>query len=234
VTDPTSSPSARIAPGEAPLAEPAIGWGSPSALVLLAANLVPLYGVLFLGWSAFSLLVLFWAENVIIGVLNALRMLLANPAEGTLWGAKLFMVPFFCVHYGAFTMGHGIFVFALFGGKEYEGLTKGFWPTDAAAHAIVANGLVLPLAVLAASHLFSFGWNYLWRGEFRSADLAKLMTQPYARIVVLHLTIILGGFVAMTLGSPLWALLLLLTLKIGIDLAAHLKERRKLAPKETP
>ena len=54
------------------------------------------------------------------------------------------------------------------------------------------------------------------------------MQQPYGRVVVLHLTILLGGFAAMLLGSPLWALLLLIGLKIALDLKAHLKEHRPL------
>ena len=49
----------------------------PSALVLVAANLVPLAGVLFFGWSVFATLLLFWVENVIVGGFNVLRMLWA-------------------------------------------------------------------------------------------------------------------------------------------------------------
>lgn len=236
MTDPSSEPSGASKPGVAPgLAAGApypalpVSWASPSALVLVAANLVPLYGVLFLDWQVFPLLVLFWLENVAIGLINALRMLLANPAELTMWAGKLVMVPFFCVHYGMFTLGHGVFVFTMFGGKEYEALIGDLWPGDAALHAIAQFHLWSAVAVLAASHLFSFGWNYLWRGEFRRAEIGKLMTQPYARVIVLHLTILLGGLAATTLGSPVWALLLLLALKIAVDLGAHLKERTKLA-----
>ena len=86
---------------------------------------------------------------------------------------------------------------------------------------IYTVGLV---AVLVASHLFSFLWNYLYRGEFRRAQLARLMAQPYGRVVVLHVAIIFGGFAATMLGSPLWALLVLIALKIGLDLKAHVKE----------
>src|SRR6185503_3557233 len=66
-----------------------------SAWVLVAANLLPLYGVLFWGWEVFPLLVLFWVENAVVGALNALRMLAADPADRALWAGKLFMVPFF-------------------------------------------------------------------------------------------------------------------------------------------
>ena len=96
-----------------------------------------------------------------------------------------------------------------------------------AARAASDFGLWLPLAVLVASHLFSFLWNYLVRGEFRRAQLATLMAQPYLRVVALHVGILLGGFGAMVLGSPLWALVVLLAMKIGLDLRAHVKEHSK-------
>jgi hypothetical protein len=174
--------------------------------VLVAANLVPLAGVLFWGWDVFALLLLFWMENVVVGLFFALRMLFVDLEESALWLAKLFMVPFFCVHYGMFTAVHGVFVFMLFGQGKYR-----------------AEGLNA-LAVLVASHLFSFAWNYLYRGEFRGAQLSRLMAQPYGRVVVLHVAIILGGIAAMMLGSPLWALLVLLGLKVAFDFKAHLKE----------
>ena len=84
--------------------------------MLLAANLVPLAGVLFFGWSVFATLLLFWVENVIVGAFNVLRMLVAQPQIGAMWAAKLFMIPFFTFHYGMFVTVHGIFVLTLFGG----------------------------------------------------------------------------------------------------------------------
>jgi hypothetical protein len=193
-----------------------------SVWVLLAANLVPLAGVLFWNWDVFALLLLFWMENVVIGVLNVLKMLLADPADAALWAAKLFMAPFFCFHYGMFTAIHGTFVFALFGGKKFD--PPGINVVEPALRAAGELGLWLPLGVLVASHAFSFLWNYLVRGEFRRAKLAELMAKPYGRVVVLHLTILFGGFGAMLLGSPVWALLLLIALKVGLDVRAHVKE----------
>jgi len=193
-----------------------------SAWVLVAANLVPLAGVLLWNWSVFALIALFWMENVIVGVLFALRMLLADPRDPALWAAKVFLVPFFCFHYGMFTAVHGLFVFGLFGGKAYD--PHGLQVLEPALRAAQDLGLWLPLAALLASHGFSFLWNYLWRGEFRRAKLTELMAKPYGRVVVLHMAIILGAIGTLALGSPLWALLVLLALKIGLDLKAHLKE----------
>ena len=130
-----------------------------SAWVLLAANLIPVAGVLLWGWSVFALLALFWMENVIIGAFFALRMLCADPRDAALWAAKLFMVPFFCFHYGMFTAIHGVFVFSLFGGKSYS--ASGLHVLEPAARAASELGLWLPLGALLASHAFSFLWNYL-------------------------------------------------------------------------
>jgi len=204
-------------------------WRSPTSLVLIAANLLPLYGVLALDWPVFPVMLLFWLENVVIGVLNALRMLLADPTDLALWSAKLFMVPFFCIHYGMFTAIHGSFVVSLFGGKNYDGMDQGLVPVEGVLRAITDFGIAPALAVLAGSHVFSFLWNFLMRGEFRRVSLSELMGQPYKRVIVLHLTIIFGGGVAMALGSPVWALLALIALKIGFDLNAHVKEHAKLA-----
>jgi hypothetical protein len=134
------------------------------------------------------------------------------------------MVPFFCLHYGMFTALHGVFVIGFFGGREYDRMVQGLWTIDAAARAVADFDLWLPLAVLAGSHLFSFCWNYVLRGEYRLAELSKQMGRPYARVIVLHLTILVGGWAVMLLGSPLWALLVLLGLKVWFDLKAHLKE----------
>jgi hypothetical protein len=68
----------------------------------------------------FALLVLFWMENVVVGVFFILRMVLADLEDAALWLGKLFMVPFFCVHYGMFTAVHGVFVFMLFGQGRYR------------------------------------------------------------------------------------------------------------------
>ena len=204
-----------------------------SLLVLVAANAVVLWGVLAQGWAVFPILFLFWLENVIVGVLNVARMVCARPGDGASWGRKLFFVPFFCVHYGMFTLGHGVFVFALFGDPAVQALADGvdLLAMPAAALRVVdALHLWVPALALAASHGFSFVWNYLLGQEYRHTELRTLMSKPYARVAVLHVTILAGGALAMFLGSPLWALILLLVLKTGIDAAAHLKEHRTLAP----
>lgn len=198
---------------------------SPSAVILVLANLIPFYGVLFLGWKVFSLLFLFWLENVFVGIFNLLKMIACNPGSGAKWLGKIFFVPFFFFHYGIFTTVHGIFVIGLFGDKALG--ISGFSGMDTLLWIIQSNNLQYAALMLFFSHGFSFLWNYLGQGEYERTDLPSLMGRPYGRVVVLHITIIFGGFLLMALNSPAAGLLLFIVLKILMDLAAHFREHKK-------
>ena len=202
-------------------------WLRPSVLALIAANAVPLLGVLWFGWKVFPLLLLFWFENLIIGAFNVVKMILASPDSQKGWAAKLILVPFFSVHYGMFTLVHGVFVIGLFGSQSRQ--SAPFPDLYTVLGLIREEHLGWAILGLAVSHAVSLGMNYIGEGEYRRATLDKLMFQPYGRIVVLHLTILGGGFLMMALGSPTIGLVLLVVLKIGLDLSAHLRERRKFA-----
>jgi hypothetical protein len=71
---------------------------SLSIQALTVANLVPLFGVVFLGWDAAAIVLLYWIENLIIGFINTLRMILVKVESPAKQFQKLFMIPFFCVH----------------------------------------------------------------------------------------------------------------------------------------
>jgi len=199
---------------------------TPSLAALVLANAVPIFGVLFLGWTVFPLVLLYWLENVVVGAFNVAKLLMAQPREPAYWVGKLILVPFFVVHFGGFTYVHGALVVAFFG-------PKGAQPFDlltAVPAAIRANQLGWGVLSLVISHGLSFYWNYLKNGEYQRASLNALMGQPYGRVIVLHLTVLFGGWVVMLLGSPLFALVLLVVLKTAADWRAHQAERRKFAP----
>jgi len=218
-----------IPPAPIPATPPLRRW-PPSAVILLLVNAVPLVGVLLWHWSVFAVVLLYWCENVIVGAFNVLRMLCAQPGSVGGWVSKVTTVPFFVVHYGMFTFVHGVFVFALFSGTGigHGGTLRGF--TAAAVLGAVRDaGLAWPAAGLLASHAFSFFHNYIGGGEYRRANVSLLLFQPYARVFVLHVVTLVGGFLTQSLGSPVVALVLLVVLKTGLDAAAHLRERGKLA-----
>ena len=51
---------------------------SRSAIALIVANAIPLVGVAFFGWSLWTILVLYWVENGIVGFWTVPKILLAR------------------------------------------------------------------------------------------------------------------------------------------------------------
>lgn len=197
---------------------------SASVVVLVLANLIPLFGAAVWGWSVFEIVALYWAENLVVGFYTALRILLVRPPEGKefLVVANLAAAFFFTVHYGMFCLVHGVFVFTLLG----KGAGEPF-PGWAAAGALFQGGIPLALAALVVSHGVSFVRNDLMGRECRDTTVHARMFAPYPRIVVLHLAILFGAFAIQALGSPVFLLALLVIGKTILDLALHRREYRK-------
>lgn len=227
---------------------------------LVAVNLIPLAGVLVLGWRLSDLMTLYWLENGIIGAFTLLKILTSRvPTDGEASAGRTRLVPlahrlgalgtalFFCVHYGIFWIVHGVFVQVLFGSgsgpfgspwsgpgpglpRGLPGGAPGFGEPFDPVMGAVGGGFAVAVLSLVVSHGTSYVVNFLGRGEDRSLSPLALMQQPYGRVVVLHVTIIGGGFLAMFLGQPLFSLVLLVALKIGVDLRAHLQEHAVAQP----
>lgn len=195
-----------------------------SVIALIVVNLFPIFGVIYWGWELFPIMLLYWSENVIIGFYNVLRMIACSPKPKVGWFAKLFLIPFFIIHYGGFTIGHGAVIVTFFGQPYFEGVSG---PRLEILWQIVRQyGLPYAMLSIFLSHGYSFVMNFLRKGEYKQVTLQRLMMRPYGRIVILHVTLIFGAFIIEILKSPLIVLLLFILLKIMIDLWAHMREHR--------
>ena len=142
-------------------------FSSPSVWALIIANIYPVIGVIFLHWQTFPLLLFFWTENLVIGFYTVLKMLTAS-SDNAKPAAKVFMIPFFCMHYGIFTLVHGIFVVAIFGTGFADSVSMDF---DEVWQQVVGNGLIWGTLVLMVSHGLSFFQNYIGKNEYRQVAL---------------------------------------------------------------
>ena len=194
------------------VAEPAQRPSTAAAVALVAANLLPLALVLAGLENIGSLMMLYWAENVVIGIFTALRMLTAGRgSESDKAGGTLF----FGVHYGGFCLGHGFFIAAMFLSREQQVI------------GLLSSGtLLLPLLALAVSHGVSFYLHYVRNGRYRTAHPADSFWQPYPRVVLLHLCIIGGAFLITGHGSTVPMLAALVIGKSLIDLTLHRRSNR--------
>lgn len=205
------------APEASRQAPQAVDPASPTpALALVAANLVPLAGVLLGGWRLDQIMVLFWAESAVVALYTLAKMAVVGRWLAIPGGV------FFLAHFGGFMAIHFVFVYDIF----VRGLgAKGAEPPPGEALAAVFVPLWPALLALLASHGISFALNFLRRGEHAGVTMRELMAAPYKRIVLMQLTLIFGGGLALVLNDTRPALALLVALKIGADLQGHRRER---------
>ncbi len=181
-------------------------------LVLVAANMIPLLGVLLGGWTLAEVMVLFWAESAVVGFYTLLKI-----AVVAKWWAPIPGL-FFTGHFGGFMAGHFLFIYALFvRGTAAQGPAPG--AIEALGH--LFTPLWPALLALLLSHGVSFALNFLAHREYEGTKVQSLMAAPYGRIVVMHLALIFGGWAVMLFKAPMFALLLLIVLKVLFDLRGH-------------
>lgn len=185
-----------------------------AALVL--SNLVPLAGVLFYEWVVFELLLLFWCETLILGAINIARYWTLYRQRNH--ASLLLFIPFFLIHYGGFALAHLVFLVAV------------FRPDDPATWSLAALGV--PLIALTASHVYSYHAHFIGQQEYLHADPKQLMIQPYARVVAMHVAIMIGGGLVLWIDAPTTALIVLVLIKIAFDVEAHRREHRAKAVRE--
>lgn len=201
-----------------------------SLAALVAANLVPLAGVLWLDWSVFEVFALFWSESVVVGGYMVLQLLL-RPPEDRRWRPRdalsgLFLAGIFCLHYGMFLFVHALMLCHLFGERALlaDDRAAPLLLLDTAA----ASSGGLGLWALIASHGVSFVTNFLPH-ERGSLATGRLMARPYLRIVAMHLTLLAGGMLLFLTGPSAVLLGLLVLAKVAVDAAAHRREHRRAA-----
>ena len=210
----------------APRSEPravAIPLSSGSAIALVMANCVPLAGVLLFGWDLGDLMVLYWLESGVIAFYTVLKIAIVGKL------AALVAAPFFIGHFGAFMTGHFLLIYALF----LRGNNAGWTPGAGAELYAIFVPIWTSIAALFISHGVSFFANFIGDREYEGATVSGLMHAPYQRVIVMHLTLIFGGWIILLMGLPTGALVVLLALKTAFDLQAHRREHDVAASKSS-
>jgi len=181
-----------------------------SLWILLGSNILTIAMALFQHWSLMTIMVAYWVQSVIIGSFNVLRILSLEqfstdnfylndkpvaPTEKTKKSTALF----FALHYGFF---HLIYlIFLITGGSSID------W-----RYVLFAG------CIFFVDHGFSFRYNKE-RDEKKITNIGRLMFFPYARIIPMHIVLLVYG-IAVRGG----ALMVFLGLKTVADLLMHVVE----------
>lgn len=208
--------------------------------LLIGGNILPLLGVLFLGWDASTLVILYWLETAILGFWLLVRLALSPkallPGVARLAGdprqelGGIGLALFVLAHAGIFM---GVHLFIL------QGVMPGEWSRHLASPAafviefIVPSGLWIPLLGL-----------FLMRGVMTAAELRSgshpghVVVGFYARVVLLQAVILLSGMLALLIGSVI-ILILLVVCKTVVEIywtavAAHIGDALDKATADRP
>lgn len=197
-----------------------------TATALLVSNALVIVGALFFHWSFGVVMFLYWAENLVIGALQVLKMAV-SAKRSRRWKEFFSMAPFFTVHFGGFTVGQGIFMMMLAGqtGSRDALLDELSRALDPRASSLTTflEGLWPPFLLAALSHLYSF-WKHTVRGT-SAKPMMDLMFEPYGRIFVMQFTVLGGFWVINTFTDKgLGPLLLMMAVKTVFDFSGHFKQ----------
>lgn len=167
---------------------------------LIIANLIPVFGVWFLNWSAKEVFLVYCLETIIIGCFTLLKLLITGLiVKKDTWqnqGAVSrqpfwFFMLFFILHYGIFvSVQMGIF-FSVSGIGDEHGITV--WNFFTKWPSLLTNEAYIMLGVFILSYGFRLTADFILTGDYKTSSLGYLMFQPYGRIFIQQVTVILGS-----------------------------------------
>jgi hypothetical protein len=166
--------------------------------ILIAVNLLPVYGVWFLGWSAIDVFIVYALETIIVGIMTLMKLgvmtvvrkkdVWTNEGSSTMVSGLFFMF-FFAVHYGFFVAIQTT-IFAQTAHLPGTGFLHFFFNW----YAYLKNqDIVIMLCGFVISYLVTSFIPFILKGEYKTFSMTRVMFQPYGRIFIQQFTVILGS-----------------------------------------
>ena len=170
-----------------------------SFVVIALTSIVLILGLLFYEWSFISVFLIYWIENVVIGIFNVLRMQKveffsdseqAIPITGELYtpNKRGKLISLFLIHYGFFVVGHGAGLLIICGFIKKMNLEE--------VYSLEVNLIALVIGVVGVllTHVISYHRILSQGKKFR---VRGLFFRPYKRVIILHLMVLAGSMIIM-------------------------------------
>jgi hypothetical protein len=215
----------------------------PSSLMLVAGNALPIVGILFWGWDAFQLLILYWLETAILGFW-AMTVMAISPVKALGPAGKqkprVGIIAFLLLHSGIFMGVHFMMLWELFAGGWRARIHS---VSDFFSQIVIGQGLWLPLLVLFLMRGLVVLLMVLEPKWIYGRKPRPLLAPPdddgpfpingpifgfYIRIIIMQFALLLGGFIAAFIGAGA-PLILLVIIKTAIDLGFFLNMDERVA-----
>jgi len=194
-------------------------YSDSSFWALIVSNLIVIAWALLEEWSLAIIMWVYWSQSVFIGIFWFFKMLTlkdfstkgfrindrpVKPTEET----KNWTAQFFLFHYGFFHIGYSIFLRGKF-------------------KSVPIFQLLMSAGIFFAYQCYSFFYNKKWEAK-EKPNIGTMMFFPYARIIPMHITIL----IAFSGWGQQQALALFLFLKLLADMVMHVVERKGFTDSE--
>lgn len=192
-------------------------------IYLILANLLPVFGVWVLGWNAIEVFIVYTMETLIAGILTVLKLGIAsvsgNNSNDWYVGDKktkqpgILFIFFFIVHYGIFAaVQTSIFAESANINPPGSGLLYFFFHW----YNYINKDIAIMLCGFIVSWLARSFIPFIVNREYKTASMMRLMFQPYGRIFIQQLTVLLGSMFLVLGGGKVFILIFALV-KIFVE-----------------
>ena len=194
-----------------------------SDIYLIVANLLPVYGVWVLGWNAIEVFIVYAMETLIVGMLTVLKLSIAsasgNKSNDWYVGDKkvkqpgILFIIFFIVHYGIFAaVQTSIFAESANINPPGSGLLYFFFHW----YNFITKDIAIMLCGFIVSWLARSFIPFIVNREYKTTSMMRLMFEPYGRIFIQQITVLLGSMFLVLGGGKVFVLIFALV-KIFVD-----------------
>lgn len=178
---------------------------------VVPGSLLPLAGAIFLGWDGWEIILFFYIETIIIGLIHAVKLAISQPgSQENIAGQKQPMSPVFATL--LFTANYGLFTAI----QLYM-----FWDSIVFPPISGPEGSIFWLSVMGLfiARVTEFTVGFLLPKKYLTTDVGVLFIEPYPRIFVQQGFAILGSLVISLSGADsLAALIAFVVIKIACEL----------------
>jgi hypothetical protein len=209
---------------------------SVSDWLLILVNLVPLYCVWFEGWNASEVFLVYCLETVIVGIFNVLKMacvtIFVKRSDSWENGGSisqqsgLFFISFFIVHYGFFVFVQTQIFFGVSGlipdGSLFANYSK--------IPELLGDNGKLMLLIFIVYYTLQNLFDFFLTGNYKTISLGRLMFEPYMRIFVQQLVVIVGS-IFLSFGAGKIFILVFVLVKIFFELFVNFNRFLAIAEK---
>lgn len=192
-------------------------------ILLIAANLFPVFGVWFLGWNATEAFIVYAMETLIVGILTVVKLLIATFARGKDdWYANggssrqsgLFFILFFVLHFGIFAAVQTTIF------SQSAGIT----PANSGGmhfffkwYTYINKEIGYMLGAFIVSYIARSFIPFILNEDYKKMSMMVIMFQPYGRIFIQQFTVILGSMF-LSLGIDKAFILIFALIKTAFEL----------------